>query len=906
MQEEFELPETDDRLYRLFTLENHLEVLLIHDRGTEKAGAAMDVGVGSLCDTGSMPGIAHAVEHLLSMGTRKYPEVNAYDEYLSRYGGFSNAFTSPNSTNYYFELTYPPRTGDQGGRGNSVDTVLGRQSALPLWGALDRFCQMFISPIISGEVLAREMQAVDSEFKESRQDDARRIYQLNKSLANPKHPYSRFSFGNWKTLHDDPIARGLVPREECMDFFSTQYASNRMKLVILGREALDVLENLVREMFSAIPQRVVARRSWPVALYTKNELSTQTFVKPLQQLYSLQMQFMYPDEEALFESHPSWYLIHLLSHKGPGSIYAILRAKGWANDVEAGCFTVCPGSGLFRIDVEMTRAGATKYREVVVLVFQYIAMLQREPPQEWVVEEMMHLSEIEFRFRAKSAPSHTVSTLASALQNPYRGSKLMSGPATIQTFNPNLIRHAMTLLRPDNFRLTVVNPNEDTLGWDRSEPWYGTKYRTERIPAEFLAAIERPFYDPKIPADLHFAHKNRFIHSQLGMESPSPDQSTATPVLLTKNDLVRTWWKSNGQFREPKATVHIYFRTPLLGVNMRNELVASLFTHLVEDALVVPLHDAINAGLRYDVSCHSGGVELTINGYGSALQTVLENILRQMTDPVVEGDRFAIVHDRMMNSIRNWDHEQPWEQITSYSDYFRSEKSFAFEDLPQALETVTLEEVEAFCPRLFEQCQIELFAHGNVSRKDALSLSALVKQSVMRHSLGQARFHAAKSVVLPPGCDIVYEKKLLTSENVNNCIEYSLYAGSCCDRGLRAKLYLLAQLIEEPCFHHLRTTEQLGYVVRSGHVFLEAWAGFAIVLQSEQSCKDLESHINAFLHTFEHTLLGMSTESFTSHKDALRGTLVAKYTNFHEADARIWSHMSSDSYDFMQGEQSFS
>ncbi len=37
----------------------------------DKASAAMDVNVGSFSDQEDMPGIAHAVEHLLFMGTEK-------------------------------------------------------------------------------------------------------------------------------------------------------------------------------------------------------------------------------------------------------------------------------------------------------------------------------------------------------------------------------------------------------------------------------------------------------------------------------------------------------------------------------------------------------------------------------------------------------------------------------------------------------------------------------------------------------------------------------------------------------------------------------------------------------------------------------------------------------------------
>ena len=66
-----ERAEVDDRSYRIITLPNQLEVLLIHDATADKASAAMDVNVGSFSDAEDMPGIAHAVEHLLFMGTEK-------------------------------------------------------------------------------------------------------------------------------------------------------------------------------------------------------------------------------------------------------------------------------------------------------------------------------------------------------------------------------------------------------------------------------------------------------------------------------------------------------------------------------------------------------------------------------------------------------------------------------------------------------------------------------------------------------------------------------------------------------------------------------------------------------------------------------------------------------------------
>ena len=71
LSSQIEKPELDDRGYRLVRLlENKLEVLLVHDPKTEKSSAAMDVHVGHLSDPKDFPGLAHALEHCLFLGTK--------------------------------------------------------------------------------------------------------------------------------------------------------------------------------------------------------------------------------------------------------------------------------------------------------------------------------------------------------------------------------------------------------------------------------------------------------------------------------------------------------------------------------------------------------------------------------------------------------------------------------------------------------------------------------------------------------------------------------------------------------------------------------------------------------------------------------------------------------------------
>ena len=61
----FRVPAIDDQRYRLLTLGNGLQALLVSDPSADKAAAACDVRVGSMADYEEVPGVAHFTEHML-------------------------------------------------------------------------------------------------------------------------------------------------------------------------------------------------------------------------------------------------------------------------------------------------------------------------------------------------------------------------------------------------------------------------------------------------------------------------------------------------------------------------------------------------------------------------------------------------------------------------------------------------------------------------------------------------------------------------------------------------------------------------------------------------------------------------------------------------------------------------
>lgn len=100
----------DERQFKYLTLPNALHALVVSDPSTETASAAMDVRVGFHSDPEELPGLAHFCEHMLFLGTEKYPDENSYSVFLNAHGGSSNAFTSGRDTNFYFDVGPPTCT----------------------------------------------------------------------------------------------------------------------------------------------------------------------------------------------------------------------------------------------------------------------------------------------------------------------------------------------------------------------------------------------------------------------------------------------------------------------------------------------------------------------------------------------------------------------------------------------------------------------------------------------------------------------------------------------------------------------------------------------------------------------------------------------------------------------------
>ncbi|XP_050359378.1 insulin-degrading enzyme [Nymphalis io] len=859
----------DKREYRGLKLANRLKVLLVSDPTTDKSAAALDVNVGYLSDPDELPGLAHFCEHMLFLGTAKYPEENEYNKFLSAHGGSSNASTSSDHTTYFFD-------------------VLPQHLA----GALDIFAQFFISPLFTESATSRELSAVNSEHEKNVSSDTWRLDQLNKSTADPKHPFHKFGTGNRYTLEAIPKEKGIDVRKELLNFHDKWYSANIMTLIVMGKESLDELEEMVVKLFSAVEDKSVTAPTWPDHPFPPHLRRKRAYCYPVKDLRSLSIDFPIPDTRKHYKSGPGHYLSHLLGHEGPGSLLSALKTRGWCNSLVGGTRIGARGFAFFGVQVDLTEAGVEHIDQIVELVFQYIAMLKAQGAQRWVWEEQRDLMALEFRFRDVQDARAAVVAHAHLLQEfPMRD--ILSAYYLITDWRPDLIDELLAFLIPDNVRVGVVAKCFEKK-CTQTEPWYGTKYVQQDIDEATL----NKWKTVKLNQELHLPLPNEFIPARLDLEKSSdPTADAIGPAIIKDTPLMRLWYKRDNEFLLPKAFVTLDLVSPLAYSDPASCNLTSVWVLLLRDSLQQFAYAAELAGLRWSLGNAKYGLSITIDGYDDKQHVLLEKIIDHIVNFKADPKRFEIMKESHIRAIKNFEAEQPYQHAVYQQALCLSDVVWTRCQLLKAAETITPERLNEFAHQLVRKLHVEVLMFGNLTRERALATAQAVEDKLPKDAtpLLAQQLLLYREVEIEKGAWYVRE----TANGVHKSSCASLYY-ACGVRRARPNvtLELLAHALAEPCFHALRTQEQLGYIVFSGVRRSNGAQGLRIIVQSDRHPAYLEERIEKFIEGAEEYLENMTEEDFLKHRAALAAERLERPKRLAIKASQLWSEITSQMYNF--------
>ena len=197
------------------------------------AHCSLAVNVGSFNDPADRQGMAHFLEHMVFMGSTKYPDVNIYSEHIAENGGYCNAYTEFEWTNYFFEVSYA-------GLEKSLDMIAANME----------------SPCLEKSTMETEINAVESEFKMVQvNDNARSLQVLQNECSSKDNVFCCFAWGNNDSLRGNGDNEALW--NQLRKFHAEKYSADRMKLVIQAKtkDNLKELKGWVEKYFGTITNK---------------------------------------------------------------------------------------------------------------------------------------------------------------------------------------------------------------------------------------------------------------------------------------------------------------------------------------------------------------------------------------------------------------------------------------------------------------------------------------------------------------------------------------------------------------------------------------------------------------------------------------------------------------------------
>ena len=825
---------TDTAVFRRFVLDNGLRVLLVSDPKFNRSGAALAVNTGQIDDPKEREGLAHFLEHMLFLGTEKYPEVAEYGNFIKSNGGRNNAYTTSDHTNYHFDV---------------------RHEAFS--GALDRFAQFFIAPKFNPEFTGREVNAVHNEAMRHVQNDTRRLVGVARELYDPASGESKFSTGNKDTL------AGATPAV-VRAFYESHYSADHMALSLAGKASLDELEKLARENFSAIPRRSIPAVNRVATFLPRKAALRIAYVEPIKEVRQLAIEFVMPATRPDFLSRPDRLLAELISYPGPGGIEELLKREGLINDISADLWERTGEYGSFLVNVALTPAGQAEHQRVLAQIFSYLEFLKQAPFPAAFYQDRARVAQLNETYRDRGEGAALATQLANqALFYPLE----IAERATDVWGKPDeaAYRRLLGTLAPDNALVSLMAKGLPT---DRRERIYDTAYSYREDTGAAYEALAKP---PKI-AGFALPGANRFMPTNAAVLDERPLALIAEPG-------IELYYALDTEFKRPQTTLLFRF-VPVRDIAGADATaLLRLYESCLRDFLQPAIGDAQLAGVDVSVDASLEGMRISITGYGDSPRRVATYIAEQLLSFSLTPERFAALKEVSLRGLKSYEQTEAYVLARDRRDALSREVHVLPDELIAPTTAATWPEVQAFARKFFAHGKLEAIVHGHMSADDAVAVTRAV------HSRLGAR---------PAPAEALLRRRHLAIANAENIVDAGPIAGvnSALERdyllpddsaSTRATAAVVANFFNTPFYAEMRTRQQLGYIVGSAATSSQRQRFFSFIIQSSAYPPDeLRRRAETLIATLPAALAAIDQPTWNTLVAGVRANLEEKPKNMRE------------------------
>ena len=849
---------TDNALYQGIKLANGMEVLLISDEKANKSLMAVGLPVGSMEDPVLQQGLAHYLEHMILMGSKAFPETNSLDGFLTKNGGYNNAYTAPDRTVYFLEVN-----------NNAFDEAVARLS--------DAFAQ----PLLDEKNAKKEVNAVHAEMVRAKSNDSFLMHDVNLATANPAHPITKFAVGNNLTLSDKADSK---LQDELVKFYQQYYSANLMKAVLYSNQSIEQLAKLANQTLGKVENKQLHAPQVTEPFFRAEDKSVIVNYRPVKSQKMMVLSFDLPESKAAFKHKTGEYLAYIFNSNTAGTLSDYLIKQGLSDSGIQAEFSadVSRNRGDFSFYIELTDKGLAQREQIISLVFQQIEQVKLAGIQAHYFKELQESLNQSFQHLQVEKSGFYVAELVSQMLS-YPLEHIIDQPYLITQMDEKAIQADLNAMTVDNVRVLVVSDNAQT---DQKTRYFEAPYALQKISAQQKAA----WLDFSRNPALKLPEANPYFATDFSLNPV--DKARKIPLLIEQQEGTAIYAMPSQYFAdEPKAKVALEFAITPQTQDLKAIISATLLGYMSDLAQMKITSQASVAGIQANLSVSENHLQLGVEGYTQHLPRLMHDMLQKFSQFELNEDTLAQAKQRYLEALTRQEQDNALRQAVQSLKNFANFPYFEVEKQKAMLEQIQLSDIAHTRATLLNQATgVKVLSVGNLSDSQLTQLvnqletvaknqnSVLSQEQYVDINQSQRKINYVKAI-----------------PHQDNALAVSFFPKDYAETDSLAQAMLLKDILSSWYFDDLRTDKQLGYAVHANIGKVGQTSGLQFFVQSptaspetimqynqrffaeslvklqQMDQADFEKYRSSLVETLQHKPESLAEEFNYYHSDFVRG-----------------------------------
>jgi insulysin len=468
----------------------------------------------------------------------------------------------------------------------------------------------------------------------------------------------------------------------------------------------------------------------------------------------LHLSWSTPELYTEWRNKPYRLLSFCIGHEGSGSILALLKSRGWANELSAGFLNTLRDFSIFHCQVTLTPEGLEHWRSILHIIMRYVDVLRSAslPEASALFAESILIEEASFKFQEKQAGEVIVQNASMLmLEYPPEFCHFAQTCYLEKDFRfEDWQRWLAHLCAPEkNMRVHLIaskESHEEQVGGELpwlAERWYKTQYHTQPL-CEVLAA------DPSSPEPISFSslaalgaaadHQNELHLPPSNPYLPAdfrllPLESTSGPQPVFKAERAVTWAQTEVLLKEPRVSLIMQLQVPWADIDAESYIIIAVMIKCIAETFSTHRYLAEEAKYQIDLThqhqvCVTSGLRVSVLGFSDKFDAVLQSVCAAIAAPELSPELLEYVLGTYHQLFTELKVSDAYTFCLRPCDHVRMKPWFSEDAKEKALQKITLEKLRSVHSSFMRDCFVTTVICGNISSTSAAETSKLALQTL--------------------------------------------------------------------------------------------------------------------------------------------------------------------------------